>query len=786
MAKKKIYTLNGSVPNVASKVYTNPLTFSSSKKIRSATYDDSTGSMSDVVTSFVRIVPTNYDSQKYYCCHLMVSLGGFAKDHVSWLQSIKNQGYNLLWLHLEEYSATDDNFKDNVYLRQLMDACDLVDISFMVGLVYGGGVEQKVKLFTDTWNRPSLFRIDDKPVYTDYFLFPSLITATRNALASLGMGDFYYWSGTLFPYNDHEVSNTWINEYSVGDGDYTSWAFSQQEGSDAVEHVYDTRPFDGIVFFCGGDYSLNHAMSANRSINTVSHKMGKLAMGNNMHFYSSYQYRDFGFSGTAQLWNDILALPSDQRMQGVCDITANDYKESTYLAELSFPPVDGMAFIPPPNASFTLGADMRYPLMDHTGMQKFYRPWVDAYLANAPAAAFSQDKIFCRYMLHPASIGGRTEIPYMFYDQPYFNQDYWNNTLYAQPDKYTPVGLMRYESVNSEAIKMGAHLTAPSQLKINDTLSDVMPAGPAWFEIPLGSFRGTPRFAIVRNGLEIKFGYGEQDITDDPFPGGWGLLSTEINPENLITPDPVSLVVDETLRTITASHRLGDSEIEMSEGLRPWESYSGPITLGKYIREAGFWRFRIKATASRNSSKVVRSPAITGALMPGQEGEYLLWTNHVSANVSTDADGTWIAEAGATDILGATASKQLGGDGSWIQLEVPPNPETAKLFIQFSENNDGIYVDNYYNPNGFFTEFGQFNPPGGGAGGYGLTSGMIVRLQASGDDIIVTKSYNKGIKFFDETIISGKLANLANRYIKVFTKYGAGQTALHFKGSGLV
>jgi hypothetical protein len=429
---------------------------------------------------------------------------------------------------------------------------------------------------------------------------------------------------------------------------------------------------------------------------------------------------------------------------------------------------------------------MRYPLLDHTGMQKFYRPWVDAYLANATAAAFQADKIFCRYMLHPASIGARTEVPYMFYDQPHFNQAYWDNTLYAQPDRYTPIGLMRYEGLNSEAIKMAAHLTTPAQLKINDTLSDLMPAGSAWFEIPLGSFRGTPRFAIVRDGLEIKFGYGEQDITDDPFPGGWGLLSTEINPENLVTPDPVTLIIDEALRTLSASHPLGDSELEISEGLRPWENYSGPVQLGNYIREAGFWRFRIKATPTRNSSKVVRSPAIAGTVVPGQEGEYLQWTSNVSANVSTDANGTWVTEEGAADISGATASKQLGGDGSWIQLEVPPNTDTSKITIQFSDTDDGLYVDSYSKPNAFFLEFGQFNPPGGGAGGYGLASGMIIRLQASGNDIIITKSFNKGVKFFGETIISGKLANLTHRYIKVFTKYGAGQTALHFKGSGLV
>jgi hypothetical protein len=786
MAKRKVFTLNGSVPTATSAVYTEPLTITSSKKIRAATYDDATGRMSDVVTSFVRIIPSNYETQKYYCCHLMVSLGGFAKDHVSWIQSIKDQGYNLLWLHLEEFSATDNNYKDNKYLRQIMNACDMVGIAFMVGIVYGGSIEQKVKLFTDTWNRSSLFKIDGKRVYTDYFLFPTLITATRNALTALGMGDFYYWSGTTFPFNGFGTSSNWIDEQSVGDGDYTLWAFAQQEGTDSVEHVYDTRPFDGIIFFCGDNYDASHTVKTNRDINTVSQKMGKLAMGANMHFYSSSQYQDYGFSGTAQIWNDIMSLPPEERMQGVCDITANDYKESTYLSELSYPPVDGMAFIPPFNTGFTFGEDMRYPLLDHTGMQKFYRPWVDAYLSNAQAPVFAEDKLFCRYMLHPANVDPRLEVPYVFYDQSFISSAYWENTLYAKPDSYTSVAPVKYNGLNSEAIKVGAHLTSPAHLKINDVLSDLMPAGPAWFEIPLGSFRGTPRFAIVRNGQEVKYGYGEQDITDDPFPGGWGLLSTEVNPGSLETPEPVTVTVDTILHTITSSHPFGANEIEYSEGLRPWEPYVGPLNVGDFTYDVGFWRFRTKATTSRNAGIVVRTPAIVGAMKHGEEGEYLIWNKHISDGVIVDANGGWKTPSGATDAVGATAGKRLGGDGSWLQIELSKSLTDVRIFLQFSNNDDGDYTGGYYSSNIFFLDFGQFNPPGEPEG-YRLASGMIIRMEASGNDVIVKKSYNNGVKFFGEVIIPGKLTGLTNPFIKVFTPAGnAQQVIVSTKGYGLI
>ena len=74
--------------------------------------------------------------------------------------------------------------------------------------------------------------------------------------------------------------------------------------------------------------------------------------------------------------------------------------------------------------------------------------------------------------------------------------------------------------------------------------------------------------------------------------------------------DPPTILFDDILRTLTASHPLGISEILFSENDAPYEQYIAPIEVGRTSLPAGYYKFKTKAAVGRNESPVVSSPAI--------------------------------------------------------------------------------------------------------------------------------------------------------------------------------
>ncbi len=181
----------------------------------------------------------------------------------------------------------------------------------------------------------------------------------------------------------------------------------------------------------------------------------------------------------------------------------------------------------------TLGDNLRYPLTDHSGIQMFLRPWVDAFLNNQPTPVFTKDRMFAWYWLHPKDQAPATTMPALFSGYPQLSQQWWNSTVYATGNITVGntnqiQGMKTYIGAGMEKIRLAAHLTAPARLKINDSVSEIMPAGAAFYEIEMGSFRGTPTFSIIRSGVEVKKGTGLQPITNNVFPGGWNFLATEI------------------------------------------------------------------------------------------------------------------------------------------------------------------------------------------------------------------------------------------------------------------
>lgn len=93
---------------------------------------------------------------------------------------------------------------------------------------------------------------------------------------------------------------------------------------------------------------------------------------------------------------------------------------------------------------------------------------------------------------------------------------------------------------------------------------------------------------------------------------GGGTLPNVIEPGEIpetITPNPPTVIGNDTTNTLTATHFLGTSEILVSVNNGAYAQYTGPISVGDVDRAAGYWKFKIKAAQYRNESAVANSPA---------------------------------------------------------------------------------------------------------------------------------------------------------------------------------
>ncbi|GEO10447.1 hypothetical protein SAE01_29430 [Segetibacter aerophilus] len=82
------------------------------------------------------------------------------------------------------------------------------------------------------------------------------------------------------------------------------------------------------------------------------------------------------------------------------------------------------------------------------------------------------------------------------------------------------------------------------------------------------------------------------------------------------TPDAPVVVGDDVANVLTVSHRLGNSEILVSENGGIFAAYLGPISVGNVSKPTGYWKFKIKAALQRNESAVVNSPEFTTTVTP--------------------------------------------------------------------------------------------------------------------------------------------------------------------------
>ncbi len=523
------YTIDGTIPTTGSAVYTAPIAISATSRIQAIAVKDNRSS--NQAESWVAIVPEGFNTNKYYTAHVMVNLLAFTNNMDEWLLEMKASGYNLIWAHLDDYR---DNYITT--LQSLMDAAVRVGgIQIMPGASWWVEPNRVSQMFKDTWNHPGLFRIGDKRVYTGWDYQPDNqdIIDSLLKLQNITKDQYYLWVHSRYPYS-YDEGKTWVGDYRLPNG-YLKWNGNSFAGQARdLEYLFKTRPqLDGLINFAVDQGNKSNIIKTNKLITQSSLERGKFSMGGVSSLYASVSFTDFGFKGAAEIWDSILTSPLEARPTAMSDITANDYAELSYISPLVIPPTNGLSFIPPFTSGFNLGNNIRYPVADHSGIQKFLRPWADAFIHNQVSPTFSEDRMFAWYWLHPRDQKPDTVEPAIFNGYSHLNQAWWNGTVYATGNidvggTNQVEGMKYFFQDGMNKIRIAAHLIAPAQLKINDSLSDVKPAGAAYFEIEMGAFRGTPTFSIVRNGVEIKKGDGLQPITNNAFPGGWNFLSTEI------------------------------------------------------------------------------------------------------------------------------------------------------------------------------------------------------------------------------------------------------------------
>jgi len=163
-------------------------------------------------------------------------------------------------------------------------------------------------------------------------------------------------------------------------------------------------------------------------------------------------------------------------------------------------------------------------VIDHSGVQKYLKPYIDAYINRQTSIAISADHIFLWQPLHSRSVSAYTTVPaelsgYSAFTTPGF----WGGTPYANIPSWVASGY----HPNFDRIRVAVHLTAPAQIRINGTLSSTTyPAGVAFFDIPLAT--GTTTVAIVRGGVDVLTGTASKAITTNAWPGGWNYLIEQI------------------------------------------------------------------------------------------------------------------------------------------------------------------------------------------------------------------------------------------------------------------
>lgn len=183
-----------------------------------------------------------------------------------------------------------------------------------------------------------------------------------------------------------------------------------------------------------------------------------------------------------------------------------------------------------------------------------------------------------------------------------------------------------------------------------------------------------------------------------------------------------------------------------------------------------YYRVRAIAAGYTDSNYATASGTTQTA---GGTVENVVWGQLVSATAPGNGD---LVPTGTTTPSGGTATKKFGTvNGDYVQMTLPATIADADAAVlSLDDNNDASYVWGsgginliaavYVVSAGLYALTGS---SGGSPTNVGTVSaGYIVRLEKSGNDVLVKQSTNGGSSFTTLHTFTGVLTGIANTYIK--------------------
>jgi len=452
-----------------------------------------------------------------YTTHVMLAFTDFARPKLkTWYAGLRAAGYNAVWLHDDGYDTPTNVSR----LRESLDSSYAAGLRSIIGISIQETAVEAANVITDSWNHPGLQWYRGRRLIFSYDFDSAKLSGMIDTLTNRGYARSKYWlvASTVYP-------------------TFTGSAWTYRTGGPAdsatVAHLYNHFTFlDGVLDFSVDKGSSNPSVvthvirDENTNIVKASRAQNKISAAGISTIYHNpaVQLWNIGYDGTDTLYKAMLANKPDILL----DNTANDQFEWSYNTINSWTPVvAGSSYLPDTATHSSYGANIfSYPQLDHSGLQKFGNPYIDAFLNNRSSiATITQDKIFIDYTLHPKNASAYTTIPAELANNAGYNGvGFWAGTPYASVPSWAS-DATKFPKFNT--IKVAAHLMTPAQIKINGgTPSSTIGPGIVFFE--QAQALGTITVEIIRGGLTVASGTSSKPITNNRWPGGGNAIFEQI------------------------------------------------------------------------------------------------------------------------------------------------------------------------------------------------------------------------------------------------------------------
>lgn len=190
---------------------------------------------------------------------------------------------------------------------------------------------------------------------------------------------------------------------------------------------------------------------------------------------------------------------------------------------------------------------------------------------------------------------------------------------------------------------------------------------------PYKSFDPKEEFNSYREGFRVN---DKVIVVVKTFIDLDDVVAQNIDESSTITPEAPSLSINYNDRTITATHALGDSQIEVSINNGFYAAYTGPVSIGNSARNEGYYKFRTKPAPGRNASPAASSPAFSIAGALSHYSSFTGTDDTVITSYTPDTGSAWELVAGSWKLVSnkMVTSGAAGSPGNNYYARTPVSP----------------------------------------------------------------------------------------------------------------